>query len=51
MKTNEQLIAEAKRLYAYDELEVDDNAQVTPTGDGTGHWVQAWVYVPTETEE
>lgn len=41
----EQLIEQARAQYASDDLEIDDNAQVNPTADGTGHWVQAWVYV------
>jgi len=45
--TNEQLIEAARSTYASDDIEIDENAQVNQTGDGTGHWVQAWVYVRT----
>jgi hypothetical protein len=34
----------AKRLWAEDELEIDDNARVACTDDGFA-WVQAWVRV------
>ena len=50
-KTIEQLIDEARDIYACDDIEIDDNAQVNPTGDGTGHWVQAWVYVQNDDGE
>jgi hypothetical protein len=43
--TRDQLIEQARAQYASDDLEIDDNAQVNPTADGTGHWVQAWVYI------
>lgn len=37
----------ARKLWADpDELEILDSAQVSVTGDGTGHWVTAKVYVP-----
>ena len=49
-KNNEQLIDKARDIFACDDIEIDDNAQVNPTGDGTGHWVQAWVYVRTDEE-
>lgn len=33
-----------------DDLQVDDNAQVLePADDGTGAWVQAWVWTPRST--
>ena len=31
----EQLIEQARAQYASDDLEIDDNAQVNPTADGT----------------
>ena len=43
--TREELIEQAREQYASDDLEIDDNAQITPAADGTGHWVQAWVYI------
>jgi hypothetical protein len=42
---NEKLIERARSIWAGDELEIDDGATVSKTGDETGHWVQAWVYV------
>ena len=50
-QTTEQLIDEARNIYACDDIEIDDNAQVNPTGDGTGHWVQARVYVQNDDGE
>lgn len=46
--TREELIEQARAQYASDDLEIDDDAKVSPTGDGTGHWVQAWVYINVE---
>ena len=42
--TREEMIEQAREQWASDDLEIDDNAQTTPSGD-TGHWVQAWVYI------
>ena len=39
----------ARRLYAEgsdDDIEIDDNAQVTFNNDNSGAFVQAWVWVP-----
>ncbi len=46
--TREELIEKAREQWATDDIEIDDNAQVIPTADGTGHWVQAWVYIQQE---
>ena len=40
------IIAQARAQWAGDDLEIDDRAPVSETGDKTGHWVQAWVFVP-----
>lgn len=40
----EAIIAQARELYQDNELQIDDDAKVSPCGDGT--WVQAWVWVP-----
>lgn len=42
------LLAEARHLYAdhTDDVEIDDDAQLSETDDGT--WVQAWVWVYRE---
>lgn len=42
-----KLIEQARKIYASDEIEIDDNAKAHQTGDETGHWVAAWVYVRT----
>lgn len=39
-------IDRAREMYAYgssDDIEIDDNAEISQTDDGT--WVQAWVWV------
>lgn len=42
-------IERARDLYQDDELQIDDNAMVSPAGDGI--WVQAWVWLPHERGE
>ncbi len=52
--TNEEkevLRAQARNEYGSDEIEIDDEAEVSETGDGTGVWVAAWVYVRTENDD
>ena len=34
-----------------DELEVDDNARVLVSGDGTGAFVQAWLWIPSPNDD
>lgn len=43
-------ILKARELYASDELEIDDSAQMSEPGDDgdKGVWIQAWVWVPDE---
>lgn len=41
---NPALIAQASKLYADDECEIDDDAGTSQADTGT--WVQAWVWVP-----
>jgi hypothetical protein len=44
-------IQTARERYAADsdnDIEIDDNAQATPSGE-KGVWVQAWVYLPLQT--
>lgn len=47
-------VAEARALYGSDDIEIDEDAEISETGEGThdaGTWVQAWVFVPKgETE-
>lgn len=40
----EAIIREARELYQDDLLQIDDDAKLSETGEGT--WVQAWVWVP-----
>lgn len=43
---NPAQIEAARNLYQNDEVEVDDDAFISPLQDGTGSvWVSAWVYV------
>jgi hypothetical protein len=46
--SDKKLIEKARSMYAHDDLEVDDDAKTIRTGDQTGYWVQAWVFVPAE---
>lgn len=39
-----ELVRQARELFACEELEIDDDAQLSEANDGT--WVQAWVWVP-----
>lgn len=43
MATREQWIERAREEYAGDDVNVDDDAQLSHTDDGA--WVQAWVFV------
>lgn len=45
-----ELVRQARELFACEELEIDDDAQLSEANDGT--WVQAWVWVPaTEVQD
>lgn len=50
---NSAVIDRARQMYANcghsDDIEIDSNAQVSETDDGT--WVQAWVWVPNEEDD
>lgn len=46
-------IKAARRLYENDDIEIDDDAKLSPGGDEnsaeiSGTWVQAWVWVNAE---
>jgi hypothetical protein len=41
-----ELVNRAREMYANDSLEVDQDAQVSVSSEGS--WVQAWVWVPAE---
>jgi hypothetical protein len=43
------VVEEARKVWGSDDLEIDDDAKVSRTGDQQGYWVQAWVYVPADT--
>jgi len=38
----------AREMYQTDDIQIDENAEVSPSGDGT--WIQAWVLIPGDTE-
>ena len=45
---------EEARAEAYDfnnddheSLEIDDGAAISEAGDGSGYWIQAWLWMPT----
>ena len=42
--TDAELIAQARAMYASDDVEIDDDAKVS--GSDLGAYVQAWVWVP-----
>ena len=46
MTKREDYIAAARKRYANDEVEVDDNAKIIRGADA-GTWVAAWLWVPT----
>ena len=49
-KPYETIISEARNMYACDDIEVDDNADVRPSSHGM--WVNGWLWVPnTEVDE
>ena len=48
--TEEQREA-ARVTHTTNECEVDDDAGISDPGDGTGYWVQAWVWVETPEDE
>lgn len=41
-----ELVNRAREMYANGNLEVDQDAQVSVSSEGS--WVQAWVWVPAE---
>jgi hypothetical protein len=38
-------LAAARGTYGSDEIEIDDDAGISDPADGTGYWVQAWVWI------
>jgi len=44
----QKLIEQAREQWASDEIEIDNNAQATQSGNDNAYWVQAWVYITTE---
>lgn len=47
--TEEQARHWAKCIWADTELQIDDNATVSPAEDGQGAWVSAWVWIDDDT--
>lgn len=43
-------ISRARDLHQTDEVEIDDDAKVSPARDGSGVWVAAWVWLSTDCE-
>lgn len=43
-KKQKRFVTVARREYATDEIEIDDNPNISPSDDG-GTWVAAWVWV------
>ncbi len=41
--------AAAREAHGSEEVEIDENAGISDPEDGSGYWVQAWVWVDTET--
>lgn len=48
--TQEQIDA-AREIHQCNEVEVDDNAGTSDSEDGTGYWVQGWVWIDTPDDE
>lgn len=44
-------IQAARAQYASDDIEVDDNAGISDPEDGSGYWVQAWVWIDSSHNE
>lgn len=51
-KASPEQIEEARRLYADDDLAIDDDADLSPIPpeQGGGYWVSAWVYIDPDEE-
>lgn len=47
-KATELEIEMARGQYADDECEIDDDAMTSRAEDGTGTWISAWVWTPTD---
>lgn len=48
----QRMIREAIRLHCSDtDVEVDEDSRLSVDEEGTGTWVQAWVWVPFEEKE
>lgn len=49
MRDRQKFIEAARSEYQNDDIEIDDNAQLSEVNDGAaGAWVQAWVWVSDE---
>ena len=47
----ENLIINARHRHAGNDLNIDDGAAMSVADDGSGAWVQAWVWMPIPSEE
>ena len=44
-KASPEQIDYARENYSNDDVNIDDNAELSDPEDGTGYWVSAWVWV------
>lgn len=49
--SNQWYRSEADRLYASDDVEIDDEARISRDEEGAGAWIQAWVWVSAPSNE
>jgi hypothetical protein len=49
--SNQWYRSEADRLYASDDIEIDEEARISRDEEGRGAFVQAWVWVPAPSNE
>lgn len=45
-KAGLHMISAARRMYQTEEIEIDDNADLSAAENEEGAWVSAWVWVP-----
>lgn len=41
----------ARDIWADDDLQIDNDAEIAPVPEIGGAWVQAWVFVPLDDEQ
>jgi hypothetical protein len=47
---DDEIRQEARNEFECDEIQFDDEPEVSKQEDGRGAWVQAWVWVPLDEE-